>query len=112
MHMEQPLRPGPFVQVVDILGDDQQLARPCGVEPRQRAVRGIGLDRRERRATGIVETVDEIGILRERLGRAHILDPVPLPQAARPAKGRQPALGGDAGAGQNHQVSDIAHALH
>ena len=44
VHVEQPRRPGALVQVVDILRDDQQLARPFGIEPRQRAMRGIGLD--------------------------------------------------------------------
>ena len=36
VHVEQPLRARALVQIVDILGDQQQLARPFGVEPRQR----------------------------------------------------------------------------
>ena len=107
MHVQHPLRPGALMQVVDILGDDQQLARPCGIETRQRAVRRIGLDRRQCRTASVVETVDKIGILRARVGRAHILDAVPFPQPARPAKSGKAALGGDAGAGQDDDVVEL-----
>ena len=44
MHVQHPLRAGPLVEVVDILGDDQQVSRPFGVEPRQRFVGRVGLD--------------------------------------------------------------------
>ena len=93
MHVQQPLRPGALVQIVDILGDDQQLARPFGIEPRQRPVRRIGLDLAQPRPARVVEAVDQRRIARERLGRRDILDPMPLPQPVRPAEGREPALG-------------------
>ena len=84
MHVEQPLRSGALVQVVDILRDQQQLARPFRIEPRQRLVRGVRLDRRELRPPRIVEGVNQRRIAAERLGRADILDPMALPQAVGP----------------------------
>src|SRR3546814_16402627 len=68
--------------LVDILGDDQQLARPRRIEPRERGVRRIrrlGLDRR---AAGVIEAMDQIGVARKGLGRCDILDAMLLPQSA------------------------------
>ena len=104
---EQPLRPGALVQVVDILGHQQQLAWPCGVEPRQSDMRRIGLDRGKRRPASIVESVDQLRIARIGLGRAHVLDAMSFPQAVRPAECGDAALGRDARAGQDHDVSNL-----
>src|SRR5437868_1448066 len=49
MHVDEPLRPGALVQVVDILRDQQQVARPFGVHTRERPVRRIRLHRRQLR---------------------------------------------------------------
>jgi hypothetical protein len=35
MHVDEPLRTGPLMHVVDVLGDDQKLARPFLVEARE-----------------------------------------------------------------------------
>src|SRR3546814_5498315 len=43
------------------------------------------------------------------LWRAHILHPMPFPQPVRPAKGRQPAFGGNPGAGQDHDIANVVH---
>ena len=101
MHVEQPLRPRALVQVVDILRDEQQLARPLGIEPRERLVRRIGLDRSELLAPRIVESVDQRRIAAESLGRRDVLDTMAFPQAVRTAEGREAAFGRHAGAGQD-----------
>jgi hypothetical protein len=44
VHVEQPRGPRALVQIVDILGHEQQFARPFAVELRQRLVRRIRLD--------------------------------------------------------------------
>src|SRR3546814_12849900 len=65
--------------LVDILGDDQQLARPRRIEPRERGVRRIrrlGLDRR---AAGVIEALDQLGLARKGLGRCALLDEMLLP---------------------------------
>ena len=111
MHVEQPLRPGALVQVVDVLGDEQQLARPVGIEPRQRHVRGIRLDRAQLRPPRIVESVDQRRIAPKSLGRRDILDAMSFPQPIRPAEGREAALGRYAGAGQDDDTSDRALSI-
>ena len=89
VHVEQALGPGALVQVVDILRDDQQLARPFGIEPRQRVMRGVGLDLAEPRPPRVVELVDQRRIAAIGLGRRDVLDAMPLPQAVR-RRGRSP----------------------
>ena len=81
MHVKHPLGARAPVQVVDILRDDQQPARPFAVEPRQRPMRRIGLDRAQRLAPRIVESVDGRGIAGKCLRRADILDAMPFPEA-------------------------------
>ena len=101
VHVDQPLRPRAFVQVVDILRDDHQLARPCGVEPGQRVMRRIGLDPGQCCAPEVVETMDQLGIARERLRGADLFDAMAFPQTVRATEGRKAAFGGNAGTGQH-----------
>src|SRR6185437_12810132 len=93
MHVQQPLRTGALMQIVDVLRDEQQLARPFGIELRQRAVSGIRLRGSKLRAPRIVEGVDERWIAAIGVRGAHVLDPVSLPQTIRATKGRKAALG-------------------
>ena len=109
MHVKQSLRPGAFVQVIDILRHDQKLARPLRVEPGKRVMRCIGLDGAERRAPCVIEAVDGFGIARKRLRGAHILDAMPLPQPAGAAKGGDAAFGGNPRAGEDDDILD-AHS--
>jgi hypothetical protein len=109
VHVQHALRPGAIVQVVNILGDQQQLAGPLRVEPGERVVRGIGFDLGEVRAAFVVEAVDQLGVVRERLWRAHILDAMPLPQSAGAAKGGDAGFGGNACAGEDDDVADFSH---
>ena len=99
MHVQQSLGPSTFVQIVDVLRDDQQFARPFSIEPRQHEMSGVRLDLAQPRATGIVELMHQFGIARERLRGRNILDPVPFPQAVGGAKRRQSALRADPRAG-------------
>ena len=92
MHVQQPLRPGALVQIVDILGDEQQLARPFGIEPRQRLVRGIGLDRRQALPAGHRRMSEPARGPGGKPRACNILDPVALPQSVGAAEGRQAAL--------------------
>lgn len=110
VHVEDSLRPGALVEIVDVLRHDQQLPRPFGIEPRERAMRLVGLDRRQLSPPRIVEGLDQSRIAPESFGRADILDPMSLPQAFRPAKSGKPALGRDPGAGEDDDVADVAHA--
>ena len=111
MHMQQPLRAAALVKIVDILGDDQKLATPFGIETPERMVRGIGFDAGEIGAALVVEIEHEIGIARESLGGGDILDAMALPQAVGSAKDRDTAFGGNPGSGEDDNIADVRHAI-
>jgi hypothetical protein len=112
MHVKNAARAGPFMQVVDVLGDDQQLARPFRIEPREREMRRVRLLLLDRGATHVVEPQHEIGVARESLRRRDILDPVLLPQPSAAAERVYPALRAHARAGEDDNVADGAHGAH
>ncbi len=104
MHVEQSPRACALVQIVDILGHQQQLAGPFGVEPPQRLVGGIGLDRGEPRPARVVESVHQRRIAGEGFGRRDILDAMPFPQAVGAAESGEAAFRRYSGARQDHDV--------
>lgn len=107
MHVEKALRAGALVQVIDILGDQQQLSGPFRVEASKRLVGGIGLDGAEPGAPRIVESVNQRRIAGEGLRRRHILDPMPFPQAVGTAEGRKSALRGHSRTRQDDDVPNV-----
>jgi 4-hydroxy-tetrahydrodipicolinate reductase len=112
MHVQQTLRPCPFVQIVDILRHQQQIARPCRIQPCEGIMRGIGLYLLNTFATHIVKTQDKVGVAGKGFGRCHILDLMLLPQSACAAKGINAAFGANPSARQDDNVFDIlAHLL-
>jgi len=107
------------MQIIDILRNDQQFARPVRIETRKRPVRRIGRDRGKRTTALIVEVEHQPTIPQQRLWRADRLDAVilrravasrdlPIGRAVQRAKGRHAGLGGDACPGQDDDVPDIA----
>ncbi len=110
VHVEQAARPAPLVEIIDVLGDDEQLARPVPVEPAERAMGGVGRHFGEAGAARIVEGLDEGGVAAEGLGRCHILDPVAFPQPVGPAEGGDPRFGGNARPGEDDDALVTAHA--
>lgn len=112
MHVKQPLRTGPLVQIVHILRDNKQVALPGGVEMSQRPVRRIWLCLLDVVAAHVVEAKDKIGVSGKTLGCRHVLDPMLLPQATSVAKGADPAFGRNAGAGEDHDIADVIHLAH
>ena len=112
MHVDQSLGSRPFVQIVHILCDNQQIALPGGVQMPQRPVRGVGLGLLDMVAAHVVKAKNKIGIAGETLGRCHVLDPVLLPQAAGIAKCANPALGGNARPSEDHDIADVVHRAH
>jgi 4-hydroxy-tetrahydrodipicolinate reductase len=112
VHMEQAFRACPFMQVIDILCDDEQPTFPFGIKPRQRVMRGVRLHFLNPRAAHVVEAQYEIGIACKCLGRRDILDPVLLPQAACAPKGIDSALRAHARAGQDYDIANVGHLPH
>jgi 4-hydroxy-tetrahydrodipicolinate reductase len=106
MHMQQAQRTGSFMQVVNILRYNEQLARPLRIQPRQRIMRGVRLYLLYPRAAHVVKAVDQIGIAGKGLRRCNILDPVLFPQAAFVAEGVNATFGADAGASEDDDVAD------
>lgn len=113
MHMQQPLCAAAFVQVINILRNNQQRAFPFGVQTPQREMRGIGFLGLNRFAPHVVETQDKVGVARKSLGCRDILDAMLFPQTAASAKGIDPAFRADPRTGQDHNVSDFnTHPIH
>ena len=80
------------MQVINILGDEQQFAPPLRVEPGERAMGGVGLDRRQPRAARIAKGMDQRRIAAKGLRRGDILHPMSFPQAVRPPESGDSAL--------------------
>jgi hypothetical protein len=103
MHVDEPARARARMQVVDILGDEQERAGPVALEARQREMGGIRRDRRvaQLRATRVVERVDAPRIAREGLGCRDVLQPDLRPDPAQVTERRKAGFAADARAGED-----------
>lgn len=79
MHVDQSPGTGPFMQIVNILGDDRQFPRPGSVKMSKRPMGGIGLSRLNVFPAHVVKTQNQIWISRKRFRSGHILHPVLFP---------------------------------
>ena len=99
---------GPGVEAVDVLRDHHQLAA-LGAEPllggRDGLVRGVGQLGGHQLAAVVVELPHEAGVGCEGCGRGEVLGLVAPPEAAGAAEGRDPALRGHAGPGEDDEVA-------
>ena len=93
MHVQHAMRAGPLVQVVDVLGDDEQVVAEHGLEPREGEMRRVRLGERHGVASRVVEVLHGVGIALERLGGRDVFDAMALPQPAGVAKRGHSALG-------------------
>lgn len=109
VHVEEPAGAAALVEIVDILGDDEEVSRPFAVEPAERKVGGIGLDLGEAGATGIVEGLDERRVAAKGLGCCHVLDAVAFPEAIGAAEGGHSGFGGNARASEDDDALVAAH---
>ena len=111
VQMNHRLAAGTLVQVVDILGHQGQPRHP----PRQlgnRPVRRIRRGTQHLLATPLVPAPDQLGVGDERLGRGQLRRIEARPQASqRITKGRNTALGGNAGTAEHQQVTTIAQCF-
>src|SRR5205823_109790 len=102
VHGEEPARARAGVEVVDVLGNEQELARPFLLEARERFVGGVRLYLAELAPAQVVELVHERGVTREALGRGHVFHAVAFPKPVRIAERRDAAFRGDAGTGEHY----------
>jgi trehalose 6-phosphate synthase len=114
MHVQEPAGAGAFVQVVDILGAEEEIAagrRQIPFEPGERLVGGIGAGCQKIAAPEIVEGVNPLGIGGEGLGRREPHRIEAVPDAARIAEGPEPAFRGNPGAGENEDPHHVQPVL-
>lgn len=103
MHVHEAPRACARMQVVDVLRDEQEPARPRALEARQREMRRVGRDRgvAQLRAARVVEFVDACRVAREGAGRRDVLHPHPRPDPVRVAECGEARFAADARAGQD-----------
>lgn len=109
MHMQEALGTRPFVEVINILGHDQQRACPDRIKPGKREMSGVGLHGLHEGAAHVIKAMDELRIGRKRLGSTDILDTVAFPEATRSPKGGNTAFGGNSRAGQDDNGGRVWH---
>ena len=92
MHMQEVLRPGLFVQIVDVLRHHQHLTRPFPLQTRQRQMGGVGTNVTVDHGltAHVVKLKDPLWIAGVGLRRGYILNAGARPQAPLIAKGFQP----------------------
>jgi hypothetical protein len=98
------------VQVIDVLGDQQKLARPPLFEASERLVGDIGLDRwvQELSTALVVELLDHGGIFAKAYQGGDLLNVMVLSKSVVVAKGLDARLGRNSCAGED----DNAGAFH
>ncbi len=101
MHVDELFAAGTFVQVIDVLRDEQKTAAPLAFKSGERVMAGVRLHGVQSGTAQVVEAMYQLWIADERLGRGDILDAVAFPQAVHAAKRRHAGLGGHACAGQH-----------
>jgi len=111
VHVQWLPAAGALVQVVDVLGHQQEFPGMFVLEFRQRQVGGIGLDAGAAQFAPpvIVELQHLLRIAGIGLEGGHFLDVVTRPQAARAPEGLDAGFCRDAGAGQHHDGGVAAH---
>ena len=101
VQVENMRRTRPFVQIVDILGDDPDVE--IAFQTGNRPVGGVRLGLEHFGTPLVVETDDAPTIEIKRFGNADLLDPVIPPCSVGVAERRQTAVGADAGAGEDNK---------
>jgi hypothetical protein len=114
MHVDHPLRPGLFVQRVDVLGDDGYLALILAFQPDQRPMGVVRGDagRAEQGARPVVEVEHLLLVAVPGVQRRDLLEVDTAPQPVRVAERVDSAFLGDAGAGQHRDAGREEILMH
>lgn len=104
MHVQHPLAAGAFMQVIDILRDQQEVVPQPLFQIRQRAVSGVGRDLRRLQlaAARVVKRLHQRRVALIAFRRGDVFDLVLFPQPVRGAEGANARFGRNAGPGQHH----------
>lgn len=92
--MDHPAVAGAFVQIIDILGDQQKMVAQQILQTRQRQMRRVRRDLRTLQLTtaGVVERLHQRRVAGEAFRRRHIFHPMLFPQAIGRAESFDPRL--------------------
>jgi len=104
VHVDGTRRAGQLMEIVDILRAEEEPVRESVLEGGDGLVGGIGLGVNRFAAAHGVEVPDEFGIAAPGGGSGDVFETVVAPEAIRVAEGRDAALGGDAGAGEEEEA--------
>ena len=107
MHVVDGAAAGLLVQVVDVLGAEEEAAAALGergLGPGERGVGGVRARGEQVAAAQVVEVVHAVRVAGEGLGRRELHRVELRPDAARVAEGAEAALGRDPGAGQDEEL--------
>ena len=109
VHMEQPMASGPFVQVVDVLGDQQKVAVEFVLKSGQGMVSRVGLHFFQLGAASVVETLHQFRVASKTFWCGNVLNMVVFPQTVAIAEGAHAGFGGNSGTGQYHDAAGLLH---
>ena len=101
MKVEYVRRTGPFVQVIDILGDDLHVE--IALQSGDSQVCGIGFGGEHLAPPVVVETDHAPTVEIQSLGNTNLLDLVIPPRPVGIAERRKTAFGADSGAGKDYE---------
>ena len=79
MHMDQILAAAAFMQVIDILRDQQDLAVQLSFQPSNRQMRRVGLDSFKSGTAQIIKMLHQVWVAGKGLWRCHIFKAVAFP---------------------------------
>ncbi len=104
VHVTDPRRAPFLVQVVDVLGAQEEPLAERALERGEPAVRSVGLARRRLRAALGIEPPDGLGVRGPAFRRGDLLEAVLLPEAPRVTKRPNAALGADPRPGEDEDA--------
>src|SRR5439155_14728120 len=110
VELQRSAAAGSFMQTVHVLGDQGEIGLG-GLEMNQGSMSRVGLGFSDQSATPVIPLPNQARIFRERLGRCQIFGFVLLPETIGAAEGRDAALGGDAGAGEDDDRGSGANPM-
>lgn len=99
------------MQIIDVLGNQQELALEVPLKAGQCQVGGVGGHLQQLLMPLIVEAKHLFRVADKGLRRGDILHPVPFPQTIRPPECLEAGLGRNPGARQHHHPLHSSHAL-
>lgn len=110
VHVDKVVVAGAVVQIIDILGDEEEPAGPLRLKPGQGAVGGVGRHLAQEGPALVIELLHQCGVAPEGLRGGDIFHPVAFPQAIVGAKRGHAGFSRNAGAGEDDDGWMQGHA--